>query len=108
MVTPDRGDLIWIDFDPARGREQKHHRPALVISPHSYNKYSKLILVCPITSNVRKYAFGVPIEHTTVAGMILVDQIKAFDWKDRDAKRIGTSDLATVEQVLHKLQLLIS
>jgi len=107
MVTPNRGDLIWIDFDPARGREQKYHRPALVISPLSYNKYSKLILVCPITSNLRPYAFGVSVDHKQVAGMVLVDQIKAFDWLDRGAKRIGTCDQATLTTVLQKLRVLV-
>ncbi|MCA9157383.1 MAG: type II toxin-antitoxin system PemK/MazF family toxin [Planctomycetales bacterium] len=35
---PDRGDLIWISLQPTAGHEQSGRRPALAISPKSYNR----------------------------------------------------------------------
>ena len=55
--VPDRGEVIWIDFDPQAGREQARHRPALVLSPKAYNSKTSLCVVCPITSQTK--VFGV-------------------------------------------------
>ena len=49
-TVPSRGDIIWIDFDPQAGREQKNRRPALVLSPRAYNEKVRLCIACPITS----------------------------------------------------------
>jgi mRNA interferase MazF len=51
---PERGDLIWLDFDPQSGHEQKGKRPALVLSPKDYNKKVGLGLFCPMTSHVKQ------------------------------------------------------
>lgn len=77
---PHPGDLVWIDFDPRVGREQSGRRPALILTPYDYHAKTPYMIVCPITSNVRPYAFkvilpkGLPIE-----GGVLVDQIKSVD-----------------------------
>ena len=47
---PNRGDAIWLDFDPQTGREQAGRRPALVLSPSSYNGKVGLGIFCPITN----------------------------------------------------------
>jgi mRNA interferase MazF len=51
MVTvpyiPDRGDIVWVDLNPIRGHEQANQRPALVLSPKSYNQKTHLCVVCP-------------------------------------------------------------
>lgn len=108
MVAPDRGQLVWLDFNPTRGHEQKHHRPALVLSPKKYNHKSGLVLVCPITSHVKGYPFEVPITHTKINGAILTDQVRSVDWKARKAKRIGTCDADVLKEVIGKLHLLLS
>lgn len=57
--VPEAGDLIWLTFDPQAGCEQAGRRPALVLSPQSYNAKSGLAIVCPITSQVKGYPFEV-------------------------------------------------
>jgi len=59
--VPDAGDLIWLTFDPQAGHEQAGRRPALVLSPKSYNQRSGLALICPVTSQIKGYSFEVQL-----------------------------------------------
>ena len=83
---PDRGDIVWINFNPTRGSEQKGKRPAIVISPKSYNSVSGLVLLCPITSQTKGYPFEVNVKTKDISGVILTDQIRNIDWKERKIK----------------------
>ena len=85
---PETGDFVWLTFDPQAGREQAGRRPALVLSPRSYNAKSGLALVCPITNQVKGYPFEVAISTGLVpTGVILADHVKSVDWKARRAKK---------------------
>ena len=78
--VPDRGDVVWLHFTPQAGHEQAGHRPALVLSPASYNRRSGLMLCCPITSRVKGYPFEVALGGgQELAGVILADQVKSLD-----------------------------
>ena len=88
--VPESGDLIWLTFDPQAGREQAGRRPALVLSPKTYNSRSGLALVCPITSQVKGYPFEVAISTGAGAtGVILSDHVKSVDWKVRRAEKVS-------------------
>lgn len=106
--APDRGDLVWLEFNPQAGHEQAGHRPALVISPGAYNRRVGLALCCPITSQVKGYPFEVPLPvGLPVAGVVLSDQVKSLDWRARKAKRIGKASAAVIDEVLGKLATLV-
>ena len=86
---PDRGDMVWLEFTPQTGSEQAGRRPALVISPKSYNGKVGLALFCPVTARVKGYPFEVLLpEGGGVAGVVLADQLKSLDWRARKAKLI--------------------
>lgn len=86
---PDRGDVVWLAFDPQAGHEQAGRRPALVLSPASYNGRIGLALFCPLTSQVKGYPFEVPIPAgLPVNGVVLSDQVKSLDWRVRQAEFI--------------------
>lgn len=51
---PKRGDVIWLDFHPQAGSEQAGRRPALVLSPISYNRKVGLVIVCPVTNSDKR------------------------------------------------------
>jgi mRNA interferase MazF len=104
----DRGDLIWISFDPQAGHEQAGRRPALVLSPEAYNNRVGLALMCPITSRRKGYAFEVELPaDSAVTGVILTDQIRSFDWQARRAEVAGQVPAEIVEDVLAKLRTLL-
>jgi mRNA interferase MazF len=50
IYVPERGDIVWLNFDPQFGHEQKGKRPAIAVSPLEYNEKVDLALFCPITS----------------------------------------------------------
>ncbi|MCC6126062.1 MAG: type II toxin-antitoxin system PemK/MazF family toxin [Pirellulales bacterium] len=107
-VVPERGDLVWIEFSPQLGHEQGGHRPALVVTPRSYNEASGLMLACPVTSQVKDYPFEVLLPTTlSIKGAILVDQMKCLDWRLRNFKFIEHLPSPTLDEVLSKLDVLI-
>lgn len=105
---PGRGDIVWLNFDPHAGHEQKGKRPALVLSPLEYNRKTGLAILCPVTSQIKGYPFEVKINSKKIAGVILSDQIKSLDWKIRKIEFIFTIPKSVLDEVLQKVKLLIS
>lgn len=107
-TVPKRGDVIWLTFDPQAGHEQAGRRPALVISPETYNQTTGLMQACPITSRVKGYPFEVLIPAGLgVSGVVLADQIKSLDWKARRAEIAAVVDANTLAEVMAKILTLI-
>lgn len=104
---PEAGDLIWMDFDPIKGREQKGHRPAIVVSNKSYNEIRKLFIVCPITSQIKNQPFEVAVQSKKVAGVILADHVKSNDWRVRNVTFIEQSRPEVLYEVKAKIHALI-
>lgn len=81
----NEGDIVWLDFDPQSGKEQAGKRPAVVLTPKSYNEKSGLMLVCPVTSKVKGHPFEVIIpEGGKIQGAILTNHLKSIDWNSRN------------------------
>ena len=106
---PDTGDVIWIDFDPQKGNEIQKRRPALVISSQIYNSTAmNLAFLCPITSTRRNNPFEVEIpEGLEIEGVILTDQAKSMDWRERRASFICEVPEETVHRVLRRIEALL-
>ena len=96
--VPDAGDVVWLEFDPQAGHEQAGHRPALVISPASYNRKSGLMVCCPLTTQIKGYPFEVVTQVDGVDCAVLSDQVKSLDWKIRRAKKKA---VVSAEVMLH-------
>jgi mRNA interferase MazF len=107
--VPERGDVVWITLNPQAGHEQAGRRPALVLSPASYNGKVGLAILCPLTSRAKGYPFEVRIpDGLAVSGVILADQVKSLDWRTRNAEKICTLPAETVAEVLGKLGTLLA
>lgn len=100
---PDTGDIVWINFNPTKGREQAGVRPAVVISHKAYNAKAGLAMVCPITSQIKGYPFEVVINTNKIKGVALVDQIRSVDWKERKMSYICKSDKNIIIEIKQKL-----
>jgi mRNA interferase MazF len=107
--VPERGDAIWLTFDPQAGREQSGRRPAVVISPRAYNAKTDLAIVCPITSNIKGYPFEVTLPAgLPIGGAVLSDHVRSLDWRARNATRICALPPQVVDDVLAKIQTLLT
>ncbi|AFY72605.1 growth inhibitor [Synechococcus sp. PCC 7502] len=105
---PERGDILKINFSPQIGSEQAGFRPALVISPSSYNRLSSLAIICPITSKQKGLNFEVLLpEGLQTYGVVLCDQIKSLDWKARGAFLIERISMELMEEVLARIEPLV-
>lgn len=107
-AAPARGDVVWLEFNPRAGSEQAGDRPALVVSPQSYNRKVGLALVCPITSRVKGYPFEVELPPgLETKGAILCDQLKSLDWRARHATRFGSVPGAVMAEVTARILALV-
>jgi mRNA interferase MazF len=98
------GDLVWFSFSPQAGREQAGRRPALVLSPRSYNGNTGLCLVCPVTAQAKGYPFEVVLpEGLPVQGVVLGDHVKSADWQARNAEHVGSAPAEVLAQVRARL-----
>lgn len=106
--VPDRGDIVWLQFDPQAGREQGGKRPALVLSSRKYNAAARLAIVCPITSHAKGYPFEVQLPNDIkTSGVVLADHVKSADWQTRQAKFIERVNQRTLDDVSAKLAALL-
>ena len=110
--VPDTGDVVWMDFDPCVGNEQQGNRPALVLSSKKHNETSNRMVCCPLTTRGGKYTSGYDSDEIItyydnktgkqVESIVLVDQIKSQDWKERHVMgcyaRIPASELLKVQR----------
>lgn len=108
-AVPDRGDIVSLQFDPQRGKEQAGRRPALVLTPRSYNAKVGLAILCPITSHAKGYPFEVPLPKTMkTKGVILADHVKSLDWQARGARITEKVPPSVLVEVQAKLEVLLA
>lgn len=108
-AVPDRGDIVSLQFDPQRGKEQAGRRPAVVLSPRSYNAKVGLAILCPITSHAKGYPFEVTLPRgMKTKGVILADHVKSLDWHAREARIIEHVSPSVLAEVLAKLEMLLA
>jgi mRNA interferase MazF len=108
QYVPERGEIVWLEFNPQVGHEQAGRRPALVVSPGSYNRKVGLALFCPVTSQVKGYPFEVVLPPgLEVQGAILSDQVKSLDWRVRRARRICRIPPSVLDETVGRILALV-
>ena len=108
VYIPNRGDIVWLNFNPQAGHEQAGKRPAIVISPKQYNARVGLALFQPITSKQKGYPFEVALpKNIPITGVILSDQIKSLDWKIRKVEFICNIPKKYYLDAIEKFKILI-
>lgn len=106
--VPERGDVVWLEFNPQAGHEPAGHRPTLVLSPAAYNARTGHLLCCPVASRETGYPFEVPVGNAgDLRGVVLADQAKSLDWRARSAQPKGRVHPSVVAAVAAKLRTLL-
>jgi len=106
--TPDRNDIIWLDFEPTKGKEIGKYRPAFVLSSKDYNEATGLIICCPISTSVRDRITEVPVtnlDHPSV--VVAANFVQTLSWRERKAKLIAEAGDGVMDEVLSRLLPLI-
>jgi mRNA interferase MazF len=104
--VPDSGDIVWLQFNPQAGHEQAGHRPAVVLSPASYNGRTGMMICCPTTTRIKGYPFEVAMAGSPPS-VVLADQVKSLDWRARNATKKGKVTAAELAELRAKLVALI-
>lgn len=108
VYVPDRGDVVRLSFNPQAGHEQTGRRPAVVLSPKAYNARVGLALFCPVTTKVKGYPFEVALpDNLAVSGVVLADQVKSLDWRERRAEFLARLPPDLVAAITQKLRVLV-
>lgn len=102
---PKQGDLVYVDFNPTKGHEQKGHRPAIVISNDIFNVNTKMVIVCPITSNTKVFPTHYLLEDSKkIKGSVLTEHIRSIDYETRKLKFIekaSENDLLSIIMLMN-------
>lgn len=102
----NRGDIYLVSLDPTEGREQRGHRPVLIVSPAEFNAATKLPVILPITSGsefARRIGFSVPISGIKTTGVVRCDQPRVLDIAARDGHKVDKLPQAILDEVLAKV-----
>ena len=106
--VPERGDLVWLIFDPEAGHGRAGRYPVLVLSPALYNRRASLALVCPISNQVKGYPFEVALpQGLSISGVVLADHVNSADWVARHAQFTGKAPPEVIAEVTAKLRPLL-
>ncbi|MBL4574410.1 MAG: type II toxin-antitoxin system PemK/MazF family toxin [Gammaproteobacteria bacterium] len=109
MYTPDRGDIVYLDFDPSAGKEITKRRPALVLSRRLFNKHTNLAIVAPITSTIRGVAIEVLLpKGMEIAGAVLVAQMRSIDYAERSMVFVESTSESIIDECQKKAVLILS
>ena len=106
--VPDRGDIVWLDFEPTKGKEIGKYRPALVLTSKRYNKQTGLLICCPISSSSRGAMTEVPVGNIdNQSSVVAASLIQTLSWKMRQVKYIAKAESGIMQEVLYRLLPLI-
>jgi len=104
---PQRSDILWLDFEPVKGKEIGKYRPAFVLSSEEYNKKTGLLICCPISTSIRGALTEVEVSNLDQKSVVAASLVQTISWQDRKAKFIVKAQDAVLEQVLMRLLPLI-
>ena len=97
---PMQGDIAFVEFSRTKGHEQSGLRPCVVVSNNVFNKNTKMVIVCPITSNEKEFPTHYLLRNTKkVHGSVLCEHIRSIDYEIRNLKfveKCNNEDLISI------------
>ena len=101
--VPDRNDIVFLDFDPTKGKEIGKYRPALVLSSKKYNKTSGLLICCPISTSIRGAPTEVAVDNLEVHSVVASNLINTLDWRERKVKKVAEGAPGLIGEVILRI-----
>lgn len=102
---PKQGDVVFLDFNPTIGHEQSGFRPAVIISNNCFNENTKMVIVCPVTSNEKSFPTHYVLEDTkNIHGSVLCEHIRSIDYEIRNLKfveKLSDNDFISIITLLN-------
>lgn len=105
--VPERNHIVWLDFEPTKGREIGKYRPALVLSSREYNQKTGLLICCPISTSIRGGLTEVPLSNLDQPSIVAANLIQTLAWAERKVKFIAEAESGIMEAVLQRIVPLI-
>ena len=104
---PERNHIVYLDFEPTKGKEIGKYRPALILSSLEYNRSTGLVICCPISTSIRGAMTEVPIYNIEKPSVVAASLIQTLSWKDRKVKFITDAEPSVMIEVLYRILPLI-
>ncbi|MGH9949808.1 MAG: type II toxin-antitoxin system PemK/MazF family toxin [Pyrinomonadaceae bacterium] len=110
LVSPRRGEVYLVQFDPTVGSEIRKTRPALIIQNDTGNEFSPITIVAAITSKVSDHRYPTDVLISagegglTQTSTVLLNQIRSID-HSRLLKKLGKVEAATLRKVDISIQI---
>ena len=98
-----RGDVVWVDFSPTRGREQLGERPAVIVASNDYlDAVPELAIALPVTTKERGWPHHVRLSGTRLKlpepSWALTEQPRAIS-RDRVSRSAGRIDMQCLDEI---------
>ncbi|MFN7095979.1 MAG: type II toxin-antitoxin system PemK/MazF family toxin [Gammaproteobacteria bacterium] len=100
---PERNHIVWLDFEPTKGKEIGKYRPALVLTSREYNDQLGLLICVPISTSIRGTLTEVPIYNLEEPSVVAANLVQTLSWRDRKAKFIVEAEADVMENTLIRL-----
>lgn len=104
---PERNHIVYLDFEPTKGKEIGKYRPALILSSVEYNKSTGLIICCPISTSIRGGLTEVAVTNLERPSVVAASLIQTLSWKERKVKFLVEAEHNVMDDVLCRILPLI-
>lgn len=100
---PERNHIVFMDFEPIKGKEIGKYRPALILSSKEYNQNTGLVICCPISTSIRGAITEVSINNLEMPSVVAASLIQTLSWKERKIKFLAEAELNVMDDVLFRI-----
>ncbi len=104
---PDRNHIVFLDFEPTKGKEIGKYRPALILSSKEYSNNTGLVICCPISTSIRGGSTEVSINNLEKMSVVAASLIQTLSWKERKVKFLIEAEPNVMDEVLFRILPLI-
>lgn len=100
-------EIWYADLNPAKGSEQKGHRPIVIVSGDMLNKYLQIVIACPLTTKIKAYKGNLILDPDNMNGLSKKSEVLTFHIrsisKNRLVKKMGCITASQLDEIKQTL-----